>query len=226
MPTHPPERQTVHGDDDRGDTATRPTASADHDAPDRPVSARVVVIAAGDGQAARYASWLADTYETQVVRRGETMPNRPGTEAVVVDRRTLAIAGERASGNVGLGRAGCRVLAPAALGSCGGLVDEYIAEPVGRDGLLQRVETAMRVATYRNSIAELLSLTVRRRRLRERSNGGRVDDGPAIASLSRRIDELHRRIDDTLSDVESRYAGLLGRRHRRPTRHNPETESA
>lgn len=188
MPTHPPERQTVHGDDDRGDTVARPTASADDDAPDRPVSARVVVIVAGDGQAARYASWLADTYETQVVRRGETMPNRPGTEAVVVD--------------------------------------EYIAEPVGRDGLLQRVETAMRVAASRNTIAELLSLTVRRRRLRERSDGGRVDDGPDIASLSRRTDERHRRIDDTLSDVESRYAGLLGRRHRRPTRHNPETESA
>jgi response regulator RpfG family c-di-GMP phosphodiesterase len=110
------------------------------------------------------------------------------------------------------------VLAPATVESCDALIDEYITEPISRERLLGRVETALRMATYDVTIAELVSLTVRRRRLQTRSDTGRVDHGSEISPLSERIDELHHRIDDELSDVESQYAALVGRRHRPSTR--------
>ncbi|WP_299332860.1 hypothetical protein [Haloplanus sp.] len=128
------------------------------------------------------------------------------------------MAGERARGPISRRRGSCRVLAPATLTPCDGFIDGYIAEPVGRDGLLGRVETAMRMATYDASIAELVSLTMRRRRLRNRAATGCADHGSDIARLSERIDTLHRRIDDELSDVESRYATRLGRERRQSTR--------
>jgi hypothetical protein len=128
----------------------------------------VVVIAGETGSITRYVSWLADTYETQTVRRGEAIPFRPGTDVVVVDHRTLTMAGERARGPIGRRRGSCRVLAPVVLTPCDGLIDGYIAEPVGRDGPLGRVETAMRMATHDASIAEPRSHRLCRPRLGHR----------------------------------------------------------
>lgn len=218
-------QRIVCHDDDPADTVIRSTAR-DDDTPGRSVFARVVVIAGEDSSVTRYASWLADTYETQIIRRGETISTRPGTDVVVIDQRALTIARERVSGPAGLRRSDCRVLAPTTLKSCDGLIDEYITEPVGRDGLLGRVETAMRMAMYDGTIAELLSLTMRRRRLRTCSDSDRADHGSDIASLSERIDDLHRRIDEELSDVESQYVALLGPKNRSSTRRETEQEGA
>lgn len=212
-------------DDAPADTFVRPTVGADDDLSGRPASALVAVIVGEDSPVTRYASWLADAYETQIARCGETISPRPETEALVVDRRTLTIAGGRARGPIGRRRSDCRVLAPATLQQYDSLVDEYISEPVSRDGLLGRVETALRMATYDATIAELLSLTIRRRRLRTRSDTDCVDHGSDIAALSERIDELHRHIDNELSNVESQYAVLLGRRHRTSSRRKTEDES-
>jgi hypothetical protein len=210
-------------DDVPADAVVRPTTG--DDALGRSASAPVVVIADETGSITRYVSWLADTYETQTVRRREAIPFRPGTEVVVVDHRTLTMAGERARGPIGRRRGSCRVLAPVVLTPCDGLIDGYIAEPVGRDGPLGRVETAMRMATYDASIAEPVSLTMWRRRLRNRAATGCADHGSDIARLSERIDTLHRRTDDELSGVESRYATLLGR-ERRPSPRRATDQSA
>lgn len=206
------------GSSDPGSTAVRPTPKTDDDAAGYPISALVVVTANDDRLLARYASWLADRYEIQVIGRGETLSTRPETEIVVVDSQTLAIAEEPDRGMVDPSRRGCWVLAPATVELCDALIDEYVIESVSREGLLGRVETALRMATYDVIIAELVSLTVRRRRLQTCSDTGRVDHGSEISSLSGRIDELHHRIDDELSDVESQYAALVGRRHQQPTR--------
>lgn len=208
-------QQSGSRDDAPADTAAR-LAMGDDDAPDRPASALVVLIAGENSPITRYASWLADTYETRMIRHGETISPHPGTEALVVGHRTLTMAGERARSPVGRRRDDCRVLAPATLNSCGGLVDGYIVEPVGRGGLLGRVQTAMRMATYDGIIAGLLSLTMRS------GDSGTVPTPatPATARISpaERTDTLHRRVDDELSDVESQYAALAGRRYRPPTR--------
>ena len=225
MATHRDGQQV--GYDGPADAVVRPTARAD-DAPDPPRSALVVVIASEDSPTTRYASWLADTYETRLVRRGERMSTRLEADVVVVDQRTLTTARTRETvrGMIGPGRRDCRVLAPATVESCDGLADEYIPERIGRDGLLSRVETAMRMLTYDATVAELLSLTMRRRKLRTCSTTDRVDNDPDLTSLSERIDELHRRIDDGLGNVESQYAALLGRGHRRSTRQETRNESA
>jgi hypothetical protein len=118
------------------------------------------------------------------------------------------------------------VLGPAAAKTCDSLIDAYIAEPVSRDRLLERVETAMRLMTYDGIISELLSLTMQKQRLQNHSDTGPVEHGPDIASLSRRIDELHRHIDDELSDVESQYTASFGRKHRPPPQQQTESESA
>lgn len=223
MATNREGQQIISHDHNPAGTVVRPTAK-DDDTPRRPVSAWVVVIASEDSSVARYTSWLADTYETQTVRRGETMSTPPETEVVVVDQRKLTMAGESARGTVGPRHSDCRVLAPATLQSCDSLVDEYIPEPVDRDGLLSRIRTAMRIATYDGTIAELLLVTMRRRKLRNCSRAGHDNHASDIASLSERIDELHRRIDDELSDVESHYAALLGSTNRPSTRQKTENE--
>lgn len=224
MATHRDGQRT--GCDDPADTVGRPAARADDDALGRPISAHVVVIVAEDGPGTRYASWLAGTYETQLIRPAETVSTRPETDVVVVDQRTLTVAGENARGTVDPRRRDRRVLAPATVESCDGLVDEYIADPVSRDGLLSAVEAAMQIVTYDATIAELLSLTMRRRKLRNCSETDHLDHDSDITALSERIDELHRRIEDTLLDAESQYAALLGRRHRPSTRQETRNESA
>jgi uncharacterized protein with PhoU and TrkA domain len=54
----------------------------------------VVVIVNEDSAVTRYASWLADTYETQIIRRGETMLPRPEIDVMVVDQQTLTMRGK------------------------------------------------------------------------------------------------------------------------------------
>jgi hypothetical protein len=216
MVTYRTGQETGYGDP--GNAVVRPTSRTGDDAAGYPISTLVVVTASDDRSITRYASWLADRYEIQVIGREETISTRPETEIVVVDSQTLAIAEERDHGTVNPRRRGCWVLATATVESCDALIDEYIIEPASREGLLGRVETALRMATYDGTIAELVSLTIQRRRLQTYSDTGRVDYGSDISSLSTRIDELHHRIDDELSDVESQYAALVGRRHRPSTR--------
>lgn len=204
-------------DDDPADTVVRPTARAGDETLSPPVFARVVVIASEDSPITRYAFWLAETYETQMFRRGEPISIRSETDVVVVDQQTLNRVEGPLDGVFDLKRGDCRVLAPASVASCDGRINEYIVTQVSRNRLLSKVETAVRVATYDGTIAELLSLTMQRRRLRNDTHTNHADQCADIASLSERIDELHRRIDDMSSDVESQYAKLLGLKHQSST---------
>lgn len=95
-------------------------------------------------------------------------------------------------------------------------VDDYLVTPIHRDDLCNAVETARRITVYNDTIEELLSLTARRRALRERLSSDRGDDCARFVRLSRRINELHSRIENTLADVEDRHSELLsGKRGKR-----------
>lgn len=225
MATHRGEQQASYPDDDQADAAVRSTET-NNDTIAHSVSAWVVVIATEDSSISRYASWLADTYETQAIRLGEAVSPCPETDVLVVDHRTLMMTRQSASGEIAQKSGKCRVLAPANPKTCDDLIDAYISQPVSRDRLLERVETAMQLVTYNSIVSELLSLTMRRQRMQERVNTGHVDNGQDVASLSKRVSELHRHIDDELSDVESQYAVSLGQTHRPLTCQKTEDESA
>ncbi len=223
MATHRSGQQIV--EDDPEGAVARPAGRAGDGALGPSVFARVVVVASEHSPLTRYAFWLADAYDTQIFRHGETMSIRSETDVVVVDQQTLNSTERTPRQIVDLERGDCRVLAPASVDSSDGHVNEYIVKPVSRDRLLSTVETAVRVATYDSTIAELLSLTMQRRRLPDGSDTGQGDRCADIAALTERIDELHRRIDDMSSDVESQYATLLGRRRRLSTQ-KTESENA
>jgi hypothetical protein len=223
MATHRSGQQTV--EQSLEEAVAQPAGRADEEALGPSVFARVVVVASEDSAITRYGYWLAETYETQIFRHGETMSIRSETDVVVVDQQTLNRTKRAPRKIVDLERGDCRVLAPASVDSSDGHVNEYIIKPVSRDRLLSTVETAVRVATYDGTIAELLSLTMQRRRLRDGSDTGQGDRCTDIVSLSERIEELHRRIDNTSSDVESQYATLIGRRRRLSTQ-KTESENA
>ena len=225
MATHRGEQQASYPDDDQADAAVRSTET-NNDTIAHSVSAWVVVIAAEDSSISRYASWLADTYETQVIRLGEAVSPCPETDVLVVDRRTLMMTRQSASGEIAQKGGKCWVLAPANPKTCDDLIEAYISQPVSRDRLLKRVETAMQLVTYNSIVSELLSLTMRRQRMQERVNTGHVDNGQDVVSLSKRVSELHRHIDDELSDVESQYAVSLRQTHRPLTCQKTEDESA
>ncbi|WP_299269749.1 hypothetical protein [Halorientalis sp.] len=173
--------------------------------------ARVVVVAGDSRSAQHYASWLVDRHETRMVRHGRAVPESLDASVLVVDRRVPMPDQARSGGRAERLRDGWRVLSTVSPGSSGWLVDEYVASPVARGELLERVGTARRVAAYEATIATLSTLTERRRELRDRSGADRSGGDAAVRRLSERIDRLHRRIDYTLSDIESRYPELLGR---------------
>jgi hypothetical protein len=169
----------------------------------------VVIIAGEDSPTRRYVSWLADTYETRLVHHRETATNYPEADVVVIDRRTLTAARGTPRENISWKSDNYRVLSIATEKVCDRVVDEHVTGPVGRDELLERVGTARSVVAYDNTISELLSLTTRRLRLRNRTDTDHVSRRMEDARLSERIDELHRRIEETLPEVESRYPELL-----------------
>lgn len=210
-------------DNNSGEAVGRVTGRASDEVSGPSVFARVVVVASEDSPLTRYAFWLADTYETQVFPNGETISVSSETDVVVVGQQTLDGAKRTPRQTVELGRGNCRVLAPSSINSYDGRINRYTVKPVSRDRLLSTVETAVRVATYDGTIAELLELTMQRRSLRDGANAGQDDQCPDIAALSERIDELHRCIDGMSPDVEARYTAVL-RQGRRPLAQKTERE--
>jgi hypothetical protein len=188
-----------------------PDPGGDRGAPTDLESIRAVVVASEGWPAHRYASWLTAVAETQTLSIDHPFHARTGADVVLVSRETLVTHGEATCRAFGRERGSCRLIVATAAGTGVRCADDCVFEPVGRDDLLTAVETARRVAVYDRTVDELLSLTARRRALRERLPSDRPGDRREFVRLSERIDELHSRIDSSLTDVEVRYDELLGR---------------
>ncbi len=179
-----------------------------------PGAAQVALVTKASETAARFAAWLVDVYgPARVCRETGTLGTLDG-DLLVVSRQDLA-TDHPSRGHGGLQRDSCQVVATVAAEVRAAVVDDRVATPVGREKLLATVETARRVAVYEETVAELLSLTARRRTLRASPASSRATERPTVRRLSERIEDLHARIDDTLADVERRYPGLVASEKRR-----------
>ncbi|RLM53414.1 hypothetical protein DVK02_13030 [Halobellus sp. Atlit-31R] len=156
--------------------------------------------------------WLDDTYDIQEVHPREvhdrTACNRD-TIAAIVDETALDDDG-RTVRRIEQLRANCRTILLADSDDQRCRADDCLDTPITRGPLLSAVERARRIAAYDESIKELLALTTRHRRLREDPDAERPETRRERVRVAMRIEQLHERIDGSLSDVESRYPEFVG----------------
>lgn len=135
---------------------------------------RVLVVEDEPAIAELYTEWLGGEYDIRTAVSGEeTLSSVAETPAdvVVLDRRMPGLTGDDVARRLRETGYDCQVVMVSAVVPGPGMaalpIDEYLIKPIGKETLVDAVETARAVAKYDERIRELFALSARWSTLRE-----------------------------------------------------------
>lgn len=176
----------------------------------------VLVVDDKESVASLYARWLVDQYDVRVATSGEHALGLYDEEVdiVVLDRRMPGISGDGVVDAVRRSPYDCRIAMVTAVEPDVDIVelgiDEYLVKPVDGDDLRELVERLLRRTTYDEFLRELYSLASKKGALEAHHSREELRASSEYAEMRERLDELHDRIDDTVTEFEDEdFVGLL-----------------
>lgn len=168
--------------------------------------ARVLVVDDDEALTDVYAAWLSSQYEVRTATTGESALNNLNerVDVVLLDRRMPGLSGEEVLSEIRSAQYECRVAMVTGVRPGSDVIqmgfDEYLIKPVDQGELHDVVDTLLDRSAYDDHLQELYALTSKRALLESEAEQGDVELGSSYQQLVDRIQELRKRVDETMTD--------------------------
>jgi DNA-binding response OmpR family regulator len=157
-----------------------------------------------------YSAWLSEQYEVRTAYGGEEAIDVLSGEVDValIDRLMPRVSGDEVLDHIRTEGYGCQISMVTAVEPDFDIIelgfDEYIVKPIGRDELLDAVDTLLSRSEYDRQLQELFALASKRAALQAQKNAHELANSDAYARLTSEIEDLRSDLDRTTAQLSER----------------------
>ncbi|WP_247000054.1 HalX domain-containing protein [Halosolutus gelatinilyticus] len=156
-----------------------------------------------------FAAWLDTDWTVETAYDGsealEMMTASVGV--VLLDRRMPGLSGDDVLAEIRDAGYDCRVVMVTAVDPDFDIIemgfDDYLVKPVSKDELLRMVDDVVGRSDYETDIQEYYALVSKKALLESEKADRELVDNEEYRTLCERVDELERRVDETVSGMTS-----------------------
>ncbi len=155
-----------------------------------------------------YAVQLQKDYETRVAYGGEEALETidEDVDVVLLDRRMPDISGDEVLEQIRDREYDCVVIMVTAVDPDFDIVDmpfeDYLCKPVGRDDIVDVIETQLSAADYDDALKEYMELTKKLEILKDEKPSEDLEESEQFTELAARVEELRESLDAIVHEFE------------------------
>ncbi len=156
-----------------------------------------------------FGAWLGSTWSVETAYDGSEALEKmsDSVEVVLLDRRMPGLSGDDVLSEIRAQGYDCRVIMVTAVDPDFDIIemgfDDYLVKPVSKDELIEIVENVSDRSEYKADIQEYYALVSKKALLESEKTERELDDNEEYQDLLVRVDELEKRVDDTVSGMSS-----------------------
>lgn len=155
-----------------------------------------------------YAVQLQKDYETRVAYGGEEALETvdEDVDVVLLDRRMPGTSGDQVLERIRDRELDCVVIMVTAVDPDFDIVDmpfeDYLCKPVGRDEIVDVIETQLSATEYDDALQEYMELSKKLEILKDEKPAERLEKSEEFQELSERVDDLRSSLDSIVHEFE------------------------
>lgn len=171
-------------------------------------NATVLVVDDERDVADAYAVQLQKDYETRVAYGGEEALETvdEDVDVVLLDRRMPGTSGDQVLERIRDRELDCVVIMVTAVDPDFDIVDmpfeDYLCKPVGRDEIVDVIETQLSATEYDDALQEYMELSKKLEILKDEKPAEHLEKSEEFQELSERVDDLRSSLDSIVHEFE------------------------